>query len=142
VDSVSTVGITQSLIPDRNDIDFRGRGGRARTALWLVAIALVVGGIAFMVARKPAQKPMPNAAGSILTRGAGEHPAPRVDLNEIPPVPSPSDSGIKVEDDPPAPRDATTRPAGRPKAATAPPASASPTSSTKKKAAWREDPGF
>ena len=142
VDSVSTVGITQSLIPDRNDIDFRGGAGRGRTALWLLAIAVVVGGIAFMVARKPSPKPTPNAATSVLTRGAVEQPAPRMDLNEIPTVPPPSDSGIKVEDDPPATRDASHRPAGRPKAASAPPASASPTNSAKKKAAWREDPGF
>jgi serine/threonine protein kinase len=142
VDSVSTVGITQSLIPDRNDIDFRGSASRGRTALWLVAIAVVVGGIAFMVARKPTAKPTPNAAGSILTRGAVEQPAPRVDLNEIPTVPPPSDSGIKVEDDPPAMRDATARPAGRPRAVNTTSSSATPPSSAKKKAAWREDPGF
>jgi serine/threonine protein kinase len=139
VSSVSTVGITQSLLPDR-DINFR-RGSKARLSLWLVAIALVVGGIAFAVARKPSgSKPAAAPATSVATKSVVEPPAPRVDLEQLPPAPT--DSEIKVEDETPGTHDATARPGGRPRVGSAAPASASAAPSGKKKSSWREDPGF
>src|SRR5262245_50718647 len=125
VDSVSTVGITQSLLPDR-DINFRG-GRKGRMSLMLLGIALVVGGIAFFVARKPsAPKPAAGSAASMATRSpVPDKPAPRMDLEQIPAA-APDDSGIKVEETPPS--DVTTHSAPRPRGpgpATSPPAPAS-----------------
>src|SRR5262245_30328533 len=93
VESVSTVGITQSLLPDR-DPGFR-RGQRGKLSLWLVAIALVVGGIAFAIARKPdTAKPAAAPAASTAPKAAAvEQPAPHMDIDSIAPVPD--DSGIK-----------------------------------------------
>jgi serine/threonine-protein kinase len=136
VSSVSTVGITQSLIPDRDHPDFRGRsGGKARLTLMLAAIALVVGGIAFAVTRKPPPSKTSTAASIAVPRPAEE--APRVHVDDIPTAaPTPSDSGIKVETEPPTP---TPRGAAHPRGGPAPAASGA---SPKKKNAWREDPGF
>jgi serine/threonine-protein kinase len=134
VSSVSTVGITQSLLPDREG--FR-RGNRARMSIWLAGIAIVVGTIAFLVARKPASSKPAAATGvaSALTKTTFiEPPAP---LIEQPAAPMPDDSSIQVETEPPATANAPGRPRATP--ATAP--SATPTSS-KKKPNWREDPGF
>jgi eukaryotic-like serine/threonine-protein kinase len=136
VSSVSTVGITQSLLPEK-DFGFRPPS-RARLPLALAAIALVVGGIAFLIARKPAEQKPPAAAPapSAAASTAVVPPAPAVDVEHIPPASSSGSSDIKVEDDPPS---AAPHP-GRPRPA-APVSSAAPASS-KKKAAWREDPGF
>lgn len=138
VDSVSTVGITQSLLPDR-DINFRG-GRKGRMSLLLVAIALIVGGIAFFIARKPStSKPAALAASMANRSPVPDKPAPRVELEQIPPA-APDDSSIKVEETPPS--DATTRMAPRPRPAGAPTSSPPAPTSSKKKASWREDPGF
>jgi serine/threonine-protein kinase len=138
VDSVSTVGITQSLLPDR-DINFRG-GRKGRMSLLLVAIALIVGGIAFFIARKPStSKPAAPAASMANRSPVPDKPAPRVELEQIPPA-APDDSSIKVEETPPS--DATTRMAPRPRPAGAPTSSPPAPTSSKKKASWREDPGF
>ena len=137
VSSVSTVGITQSLLPEK-DLGFRP-ASRARLPLALAAIALVVGGIAFLIARKPAAEkpaaaPAPSAA---VNTAVVEPPAPRVDLEHVAPASSAGSSDIKVEDDPPAAATHT----GRPRPGATPASSAAPASS-KKKQNWREDPGF
>ncbi|HEX6764995.1 MAG TPA: hypothetical protein VF103_05945, partial [Polyangiaceae bacterium] len=139
VESVSTVGITQSLLPDR-DPGFR-RGHRGKLSLWLVAIALVVGGIAFVIARKPeAAKPAAAPATSTPApkTAAVEHPAPRTDVDSIEPLPD--DSGIKVEETPP---EVTTPHGARaPRGPGPAPASSSAAPASTKKKSWREDPGF
>jgi hypothetical protein len=68
-----------------------------------------------------------------------DKPAPRVELDQIPPAPD--DSGIKVEETPPSTHDAAKSPGVRPRGPLTPGAPAAPTSS-KKKPNWREDPGF
>ncbi|HEX6277849.1 MAG TPA: serine/threonine-protein kinase [Polyangiaceae bacterium] len=135
VSSVSTVGITQSLLPER-DHGFR-RGSRARMSIWLAGIAIVVGTIAFLIARRPSP-PKPAAAtglASALTKTtAVEAPAPRVE----PTAPVSDDSGIQVEVEAPAPATAP----GRPRPAATPASSSATPASSKKKPSWREDPGF
>jgi eukaryotic-like serine/threonine-protein kinase len=135
VSSVSTVGITQSLLPDRDQGFFRSRG---RVSLGLAAIALVVGGIAFLVARKPAaQKAAAPAVSAAITRPpVVDSPETRVDVSQITPVPD--DSSIKVEVEPIAVPTPHTPGKARPAA----PASSAAPAASKKKAAWREDPGF
>jgi hypothetical protein len=131
VSSVSTVGITQSLLPDR-DINFR-RGSKARLSLWLVAIALVVGGIAFAVARNPSDRteaaPGPARAGNEeRRRAAGAPRRPRADPT--------ADRSNQVEDDAGHARRPLT---GDARVASPAPGSASP---AVEKSSWREDPGF
>ena len=138
VDSVSTVGITQSLLPDR-DPAFR-RGAKLRLGLFLAGIALVVGGIAFAVARKPAEQKAatPPAPSAVVTRAPIDQPEPTgSDTLSNPP---PDDSGIKVEISPPEP-DAVSRQTARPRPVGPAPASSS-APATRKKPSWREDPGF
>jgi hypothetical protein len=140
VDSVSTVGITQSLLPDR-DPAFR-RGSKLRLGLFLAGIALVVGGIAFAVARKPSEQKAaaPPAPSAVVTRAPVEQPATPTDTFSIPAPPD--DSGIKVEISPPDPHDPTARQAPRPRPLGPAPASSSAPATSRKKASWREDPGF
>jgi serine/threonine-protein kinase len=129
VSSVSTVGITQSLLPDQGF-----RLGPVRLAVGLAIIALVVGGIAFFVNRKPtAPKAAAPTVSAPLTRPAA--PPTPVDLNPL--TPMPDDSGIKVEVEPVT---ATPHTPGKSRPAT--PASSAAPASSKKKASWREDPGF
>jgi serine/threonine-protein kinase len=132
VSSVSTVGITQSLLPDR---DQSFRKGRGKLSLLLVAVAVVVGSITFLVTRKPsAQKPefATGMTSSIAKTTLVQPPAPTLA------PPAPDDSTIRVETDPPA---AAPHAAGKPRPSASPAASAT-TVSTKKKPNWREDPGF
>ncbi|HVR20334.1 MAG TPA: serine/threonine-protein kinase [Polyangiaceae bacterium] len=129
VSSVSTVGITQSLLPDQGF-----RLGPGRLAVGLAALALVVGGIAFFVTRKPAApKAAAPTVSAPLTRPAA--PGTQVELNPLTPLPD--DSSIKVEVEP-----VTPTPHVPGKARPAAPASSATPAGSKKKAAWREDPGF
>jgi hypothetical protein len=136
VESVSTVGITQSLLPDR-DPAFR-RGAKLKLGLFLAGLGLLVGGIAFAIARKPAEQKSaaPPATSATVARPIAQ-PAPPVDPVSSQPVPD--DSGIKVEITPPEAQDATTRQTARPRPA---PASSSAPAPVRKKPSWREDPGF
>jgi hypothetical protein len=106
----------------------------------LLGIAVVVGSIAFLVARKPSvPKPAAGATSAATRSPVPDKPAPQVALDQIPPAPD--DSGIKVEEDaPPTAHETTAQPGSRPRGPL-PPSPPAPTSS-KKKQSWREDPGF
>jgi hypothetical protein len=139
VDSVSTVGITQSLLPEREPA-FR-RGAKLKLGLFLGGVALLVGGVAFAIARKPSERKTaaPPAPSATITRPPVEKPAPGEGVS----IPAPpDDSGIKVEISPPEPNEATARQAPRPRPADPAPASSSAPATGRKKPSWREDPGF
>jgi serine/threonine-protein kinase len=113
---------------------------RMRLLMALVVLALVVGGAAFAVTRGTAHKPPTAASPALPTTAAPSEPAaPQVKLDSLPVEPSALAPSASAE-----PADsATTEPAlHAPKGASRPPTAPTATSTQKKRAAWRQDPGF
>jgi len=120
---------------------------RARLPLALLGLALVVGGAAFAITRGT-QKPAPHVAspgptGSPATP-TSEPRAPEVSLGSLPVEPTATPEAT-TPDAPPADSakaDATATPRPSPHAPSTAPGAPAPAPTTKKRNAWRQDPGF
>ena len=120
---------------------------RARLPLALLGLALVVGGAAFAITRGT-QKPEPHVAspgptGSPATP-TSEPRAPEVSLGSLPVEPTATPEAT-TPDAPPADSakaDATATPRPSPHAPSTAPGAPAPAPTTKKRNAWRQDPGF
>jgi serine/threonine protein kinase len=113
------------------------RWQRARLPVGIVALALAVGGGAFVLTRG-SRKPPPPVAAAPTPPAVVEPSAPRVDLNTLPVEPTAS---AAPSAEPEAAEPATLTP-NHPKASPRGTATPTPAPTPKKKNAWRQDPGF